>query len=868
MGASENGRNRAAIARGEADFALGSAPMDALPIDPLLPEIVATLSRERRLVLEAPPGAGKTTRVPRALLEAGLLGAGELLVLEPRRLATRMAARRVAEELGESVGERIGYQVRFEDRSSPRTKVRFVTEGVLTRRLVSNPSLSGVAGVLLDEFHERHLQGDLGLALLVRLQRTQRPDLLLCAMSATLDAAPLAGHLDAPVLRAEGRRFDVTLEHAEREDTRRIEEQVAGGVKRLLQAGLDGDVLVFLPGAAEIRRSMEALTPVAAHAGLEVLPLHGELTPEEQDRAVRKGNRRKVVLATNVAESSVTIDGVVAVIDSGLARIAGHSPWTGLSTLRVGKVSRASAIQRAGRAGRTRPGKCIRLYTKGDFDSRPAQEDSEIRRLDLTQTLLELAAAEIRPSELPWFEAPPEASLGVAHDLLRRLGALDAADRITAEGRKMASLPVHPRLARLVLAALGEGAGKEGCVLAAILGERDLRTRSPFGSMQGQAATHDSDPVDALELFLQARERGLGLDAARSLGLDQGALRAVDQARQQIERAVSPPPTRLSWANTEMALRRALLAAFPDRVAKRRTAAGRDLVFCGGGSGQLSETSGVRKAPLVVAVDVEERKEGARSGVQVRSASAIEEEWLLEIASDGLSDSTEVTWNAPRERVERVSRLTYGALVLDERVVEAGEPELVSKRLLEAAREAGLRAFADPEKLERLLDRVRFAARHFPESDIAEPSDGALDAALERLCEGRKSFAELRDADYARELATALGADQRLDRLAPEQVQLPGGRRVTVHYERSQPPWIESRLQDFFGMKEGPKLGGRVPLVLHLLAPNGRAQQVTTDLAGFWSRHYPAVRKELMRQYPRHSWAEDPLTATPPAPRR
>jgi len=370
------------------------ARVQALPIDSILPEIVASLRRSPNLVIEAPPGAGKTTRVPPALLDAGLAGEGEVWVLEPRRLAARLSARRVAEERCERLGETIGYQVRFEEMAGPRTRLRFLTEGVLTRRLLSDPKIKNVGVVVLDEFHERHLQADMALALLRRLQQTARPDLRLVVMSATLEAAPIARFLgDCPTLCAEGRRFEVETEHLARPDDRPLAEQVAAAVRRLLAEGLDGDVLVFLPGASEIRRAQAACAGLASQAGLLLLPLHGELPAAEQDTAVRPSEQRKIILSTNVAETSVTIDGVVAVIDSGLARIASHSPWSGLPQLNVARISRASAAQRTGRAGRTRPGRCLRLYTTQDFAARPEHEAPEIQRLDLAEPALELHAA-------------------------------------------------------------------------------------------------------------------------------------------------------------------------------------------------------------------------------------------------------------------------------------------------------------------------------------------------------------------------------------------------------------------------------------------------------------------------------------------
>lgn len=833
----------------------------ALPIETHLPQIVSTLRSERLLVLEAPPGAGKTTRVPRALFDAGLLDEGEVVVLEPRRLAARMAARRVAEEMNEPLGETVGYQVRFDDVSSPRTRIRFVTEGVLTRRALGDRSLKGISAVLLDEFHERHLQGDVGLALLREIQRTTRPDLLIGVMSATLDTEGIASALDAPVVRSPGRRFDVHIEHGPQQDDRPLEVQVSSAVKRLVREGLDGDILVFLPGAAEIRRSAEACEAVARAHELLVLPLHGELSPEEQERAVRPAHRRRLILSTNVAETSVTIDGVVAVIDSGLARVASHSAWSGLSHLQVQRISRASATQRAGRAGRTRPGRCLRLFTEHDFLSRPLVDEPEVRRLDLAQTVLELAGAGHRPETLPWVEAPSAQGLDAARTLLRRLGALDDKAHITPLGRRMASMPVHPRLARLVIEGESRGAGEDATFLAAILGERDV-----FGRDGGKALVRtDSDPIETLErvrFLLEGRGR---VDRARREGASSAALLAVDRARKQLERQLEP--SRVRAHDSAEALRIALLAAFPDRVARRRTGAGdrlgqRELVFAQGGSARLGDESGV-DAEFVVAVDAQQRKEGMRGGVLVRSASAIEEEWLVDLFPDDFDDALDIEWNSALERAEAISRLRFGALVLEERRVDDTASVALSTRLYEQVKSKGVAAFAAPELLDTLLARVSFVAQAFPDASVSAPTEANIDRALRAVCEGRRSFGELRDANLVEELMAQL-VEHRADfeRLAPTHLTLPRGRRVKVHYEAERPPWIESRLQDFFGLKAAPSLGGRVPVVVHLLAPNQRAVQVTTDLEGFWTRHYPALRQQLMRRYPRHAWPEDPFETT------
>jgi ATP-dependent helicase HrpB len=828
-----------------------------LPIDPYLPEIVAALQRNRALVLVADPGAGKTTRVPRALLDAGLDRAGEILVLEPRRLAARMAARRVAEELGERLGERVGYQVRFEDVGSARTRVRFLTEGILTRRLASDPQLRGAAVVLLDEFHERHLHADLALAWLHRLQRTSRPDLLLGVMSATLDAEAVAKFLGCAITRVPGRAFEVRIEHAPRPDGRPLEVQVASAVRRLTKGGLSGDLLVFLPGAAEIRRAREACASAAEAAGATLALLHGDLPAAEQDRAVRPSDRPKVILSTNVAETSVTIPGVVAVVDTGLVRRAGHSPWSGLPTLETVKVSRASAAQRAGRAGRTRPGICLRLYTKHDHDTRIEHDPPEVRRVDLAEAVLALRASGVTdPASLPWLEPPPAAALEAAQALLAHLGALDARGALTDLGQRMLRLPLHPRLARLVVEAEARGAAERGCLLAALLAEREIRQAARTRLEGRAAAAHESGPSDLLAR-LDAFEAGDEHD------LDSGAVRAVARARDQIFRALGRarrgPRARIAEAE-ERALLVATLAAFPDRVARRRQRGSPEVVFAGGGSARLAPTSVVREAELLVAVDAEEQ----RSGIVIRLASAIEPEWLLDLFPDRIAERREVRFVPDAERVDATTALTYDGLVLDESRGARGAEAEVAKVLAEAALAAGPEAFTDPGALRRWQGRLDFAAGLDP--SLPRHDDAAIREVLRDLCAGRRSFAEIREASLLAALRARLSPAQiaRLERLAPERVAIPG-RSVQVEYAPGQPPWIASRLQDFFGLCEGPRVGeGRVPLVLHLFAPNQRAVQVTTDLAGFWDRHYPSIRRELMRRYPRHAWPEDPRRASPP----
>jgi ATP-dependent helicase HrpB len=833
--------------------------MLSLPIDPLLPELCRTLQTTPNLVLGAPPGAGKTTRVPRALLDAGI--PGEILVLEPRRIATRLAARRVAEELGEEVGRTVGYAIRFEDVSSESTRIRFVTEGVLTRRLLANRSLDGVGAVLLDEFHERHLQGDVALALLRRLQRGARPDLRLLVMSATLATAPLARFLgDAPVLMAEGRRYDVAIEHLERTSELRLEALVASSVRRLVAEGLDGDVLVFLPGGAEIQRAAEACRAIAAQHDLWVLPLHGSLTSAEQDRAVKPADRRKLILSTNVAETSVTIDGVVAVIDSGLARVASHAAWSGLPTLKLAKISRASATQRTGRAGRTQPGRCLRLYTRGDFLARPEHDTPEVARADLAATALELFASGVTDlSTFGWFEAPPAPALVAAEALLVSLGAVDESRELTPTGAAMARLPIHPRLARMMIEASRRGVGRDGSAMAAIASERDDRA-------EGSTPTRQRDERGRSDLLRRLDE----LDGARSPSIE----RVRAQLWRAMDRSRAPAPT--SPRAHEDALLIATLAGYPDRVGRIRRPAnatgrtGIEVVLASGGTAALADTSVVADAELIVAIDVEERSHGRSSKATVRLASEIEADWLLELFTDRIRDTTEPSWNEAAERVEVVRRLAYDGLILEETRVARPEPALATPVLAQAARAKGFRAFTTGDAIDKFLSRVAFARAHCPELELPALDEAAALRALDALCEGRWSFAELRAADLASTLRAELTPTQlrQLDDVAPERFALPGGRRLSIEYPGSAPPSAASRLQDFFGMSDGPKLArGRVALVLHLLAPNQRAVQITTDLAGFWAKHYPSIARELRRKYPRHAWPDHPQTAAPPAPR-
>jgi len=864
-----------------------------LPIDATVPEIVAAVEGEGAVVVEAPPGAGKTTRVPAALLGARLPGAGEIWVLEPRRLPARLAATRVAAELGERVGETVGYSVRFDEAGGPRTRLRFMTEGLFVRRLLADPRLAGVAAIVLDELHERHVATDLALAWLRRLRETARPELAVVAMSATLDAEPVRAFLaggagtgargHASTVRSEGRRFEVAIEHlsvAEAAVERPLERRVSGAVRQLLREEPDGDLLVFLPGAAEIRRAQAALAELPQAAALAVLPLHGEMPLDEQTRAVgpAPAGRRKVVLATNVAESSITIDGVVAVVDAGLARVAAHSPWTGLPTLALAKVSRASADQRAGRAGRTRPGRALRLYTEHDYDQRPAYDLPEIARTDLTDTAMTLAALGIGTAQaMEWLEPPPAAAWGAARELLGRLGALAADGELTNVGRRMLRFPVHPRLARLVVEGVARRAGDAAALAAALISERDIRASARASFVAGPTASSDrgADVADLVELYREAESARFRPDRLRHLELDARAVEDVRRVHRQLSGAL-PRDVPSDIEPDAAALGFAVLTAFPDRVARRREAGSKTALFAGGGSAELGIA---QTGDWLVAVDVVEnrqQRQDGRSGTSgrapaIRLSARIEPEGLLDLFPDRITDIDRRAFDPRTERVERTTGLGFGALTLDARTEPAPPDEETAHLLAQAALSRGLDRLPGGDAIPELLRRIAFAKTAAPEAPLPALGTDAVTELVRLACVGRTSFTELATpgADLGAAVLAALPHEARraLDTLAPERITLGGGRTVPVHYDDDAPPWIESRLQDFFGTRAVPAIGGgRVPLTVHLLAPNGRAVQVTRDLAGFWTQHYPALRRELGRRYPRHAWPEDGATARPPAP--
>lgn len=830
-----------------------------LPIDAVLGDAVSAVREAGALVLTAPPGSGKTTRLPAALLDA--LPAGEVLVLEPRRLAARTAARRVAAERGGRLGDEVGYRVRHEERTSARTRLTFVTEGILVRRLCEDAFLDGVAAVVLDEFHERHVDTDLALSMLREVRDTVRDDLAVVVMSATLDPAPIAAFLgDCPVLRAEGTLHDVGIRHLDRplDPRERLEDAVRRAVVDALSSTV-GDVLVFLPGVGEIQRASRALVDVARRSGCDVLPLHGALSAEEQDLAVLRSPRRKVVLATNVAESSVTIEGVTAVVDTGLARVLRHDPGRGIDALRVERISLASATQRAGRAGRTGPGLCLRLWTAAEERSLPAFDTPEIRRSDLAGVALTVRAFASRdPVEFGWFDAPEAQALQRADALLRRLGAVDTEGRVTAVGTEMLRLPVHPRLGRALIEARRRRCVRPVASLAAMLGERDILRRPGPGE-----AALPIDVLDRLERLARAEEGGFGDAACRALGVDRAAARAVARARDQLMRGRRDEER---WDVDDVI--RCLLAGFVDRIVLPAGSGATHGTMVGGRGVEWDRDALHDEPDFLLALDVADggaRQTSTRS--RLRLAAPVERSWLDGVVPGEPRVEDAAVFEAASGRIAGLRRTTFLGLVLDERRTGSVDPEAVEAALAAELEADPWRWISDADELRGLRARVRFLRARFEEVAWPEVDDAELVRAALPLLAGRRSLRDLSGPQIAQILVASWPAEVRrlLGSEAPEKIVLKSGRRARIDYTSGDEPFLAVRIQELFGTLQSPRVG-RGQVLLHLLGPNQRPVQVTRDLASFWDNVYPKVRAELKRRYPRHAWPDDPRTATPPEP--
>ncbi|HEY2773454.1 MAG TPA: ATP-dependent helicase HrpB [Candidatus Binatia bacterium] len=843
----------------------------SLPIDAVLADVVASLARQPNLALKAPTGAGKTLRVAPALVDAGCAGA--VLLLEPRRVAARAAARRIAFERGRNLGDEVGYHVRFDRKTSRDTRIIAMTYGIFLRKLQDDPFLDGVGAVVFDEFHERSLDADLALAMVRKTQREARAELRIVVMSATLEAAPVAAFLgDAPVIESAGRSFPVEIGYRDVRGVRDVEAAAAGAVREACGESA-GDVLVFLPGLAEIRRTRAALDGFASQSGIDVVELYGDLPAEEQDAVLRRGPRRKIVLSTNVAESSVTIENVTAVVDSGLARVMRMDASVGIDRLEVGRISRASAEQRAGRAGRTAPGVCIRLWSQHEDAALRPVEEPEIRRVDLSRALLELRAwGEADPASFSWFEAPESGALRNADRLLHELGAIDDSG-LTAVGRRLAALPLPPRIGRLLLEGEKLGVRARAALAAALLGERDpLRRDGERGAPRRATTVHESDLLERvvlLERFAASSSRAAAAWPELSVGAAHGVLRVAKDLEASLRENGESARRAKESIDRDEDLLRALVAAYPDRVALRRQAGSDRAVMAGGRGVRLASESVVVTASLFLCVSIDAGRRGERSESLVRLASAIEPEWL---PPAWLSRSVETTFDEAGESIVARSVLRYRDLLLEEKPASLTR-DAAGRLLADIAAANPRRALhLEDEDVASWLARVRSLAGWMPELELPRFEDADLSAVARELAGGRRSFDEMRRAPLLDALRTHLSWEQQraLDRHAPERIAVPSGSAIRLLYEPGRAPVLAARIQELYGMAETPRIaGGRVPVVMHLLAPNRRPEQVTEDLASFWKNTYVQVRKELRARYPKHAWPEDPLTATAEArPRR
>ncbi|GGK79178.1 ATP-dependent helicase HrpB [Rufibacter glacialis] len=821
-----------------------------------MPQLLTALETNTRAVLEAPPGAGKTTLVPLALLEAEWRQGGKILMLEPRRLAARAAAQRMSDLLGEEVGQTVGYWVRMEHIVSDKTKIEVVTEGILTRLLQSDPGLEGVAAIIFDEFHERSLQADVGLALALDAQAILRPDLRLLVMSATLDTALVANWLEAPIIKSEGRQFPVETHYLSPAElaavgprpVERLVGLVPKAIRKALEQEAEGDMLVFLPGMSEMRRVAQALEGKLA-SSVDLHLLHGDLNLTQQLAAIRPApaGRRKVVLATSIAETSLTIEGVKVVIDGGFARVPKFVPRIGLTTLATIPVSRAAADQRRGRAGRLGPGVCYRLWTSADQLQLADRLTPEICEADLTGLALELAIWGAQDaSDLKWLDMPPAPALSLAHDLLVRLQALDPSGKATAHGKALAALGLSPRLGHLVVRGQAMGLGTTACDLAALLSDRDILRPLQLSW---------SDPLPDIALRLELLDGQS--PPTPGYAVDANTLRKIREQAQNLRQRIREKRAPLDISATGLLT----ALAYPDRLAQRETS-GRVRLISGQRAALPTEQLGEAEFYAIAHLEL-----GTKPRVLL--AAPVRKEELLTHFSDQLERVAEVRWEAATEKVVARQIIRMGALTLQESALPNPDPELVAQALLQALQEKGVDRLPWSEEALKTLRRLAFLHHQSP-AQWPDFSENKLQMTLEEWLLphllGLRTLEQVARLDFKEILLADFSWEQRqeMDRLAPTHLEVPSGSRIPLDYSHPTTPVLAVRLQEVFGMLDTPHVGGgTVPVLLHLLSPASRPVQVTRDLSSFWSSGYFDVRKDLRGRYPKHHWPDDPLSAVP-----
>ena len=841
-----------------------------LPIFEIERRILETLQTHKRLVLTAPTGSGKSTQVPQMLLDGGLLANGQAAVLQPRRLPTRMLASWVAQARDVKLGGEVGYRMRLDNVTSAATRICYVTEGLLLRQMLADPELQGVSAILFDEFHERHLYSDITLARALQIQESARPDLILIVMSATLDVETVQKYLQpCAVLSSEGRAFPVVIQYLSRAaNDVPLWDLAVKELQRFVRQHPEGDALIFMPGAYEIARTVHAAQAALGpqHA---VLPLHGELPQADQDAALARYDKRKIVVATNVAETSLTIDGVRLVIDSGLARIPRYDPYRGINTLLVEKISRAAADQRAGRAGRTAPGHCLRLWTAHEQNARPARELPEVKRLDLAEVILTLKASGIDDVKtFRWLEPPDAPAIERAESLLRDLGAIDdKTGAITEVGRQMLAFPVHPRYARMLLAAQHYGCVRQIALIAALSQGRDLL-------MRGRAKQADHARDDLVEgdtesdFFVLTRawqygERsGFNMERCRRVGIHAQAARQVRPLFDQFLRIAADEglDTSQKPASAE-ALQRCVLVGFSDHLAKRLEPGSQRCRLVHGRRGTLARESAV-KAPLFVVSEVREVEStaGGRDrnlSVVLNLATAIKEEWLRELFPHDFKDVTALAYDPALRRVVAREEKRFRDLVLEEKIADKF-PIDEAARILAREVAAGRLVLENwNESVEQWIVRVKRLREWMPELELPAFADEDRSMMIEHVCHGALSYNEIKERPVLPIVKSWLSYQQQawIDQYAPERIHLPKGRMAKVVFSADGPPTIAARIQDLYGVEDAIWIAkDRVRIRIQVLAPSNRPVQVTDDLSAFWRETYPKLKQQLQRRYPKHEW--------------
>ena len=837
----------------------------SLPIVGLRADLARVLRAQNRVILQAPTGSGKSTQVPQYLLDDHLTGPGRIIVLQPRRLAARMLAKRVAQERNVPLGGEVGFQYRLENVSGKDTRILYVTEGILLRQMQENPALPGVAALVFDEFHERHLEGDIALARARQIQETARPDLKIVVMSATLETTLLADYLKpCEILASEGRTFPVTVEYLPKPDDAPAWELAADACESATRKQTEGDVLIFMPGAYEIQRTLNAVRDRLGTQHFAFHALHGELPPAEQDAAVAPSAKRKIIVSTNVAETSLTIDGVRVVIDSGLARMARFDPHRGINTLLIEKISRASAQQRLGRAGRTAPGHGVRLWTEREHEQRAAQTLPEIRRLELSGALLTLKAGGVDDLDhFPWVEPPEPKSFARAKQLLQDLGAFDHADALTATGRRMAGFPAHPRHARMLLAAHELGCVRSAALIAALSQGRSILTRSEGKRMdETREDVLGAEPTSDFFLLMRAWRYAQGnnfdMQRCRALGIHAGGAREVAGMLEQLLRLAERAGLDVSDQPAEPeAIRRCVLAGFSDQLARRIDQGTLRCRVIHQRAGELARESVVRETELLVAAEIREVESRDELRVLLSQATAVEESWLKEMFPGDFREGEETLFDSNLRRVMTRRTRLFRDLVLDFTERDSTDVEAAARLLTGEVLSGRCPLKNWDDAVEQWFVRLECLRQWMPELELPVADESARRAIVEQLCHGHFTYKSIKDADvrpFLRDWVSTQGQVW-LDKFAPERLELPEGRKAKVIYQpNDEPPVTAARIQDLYGVTTLNVAKGRVPVTIQILAPNQRPVQITTDLANFWKESYPKLKQELQRRYPRHEW--------------